>query len=137
MSGALGLEQLKKLPSIVEGRRHNAQTFVDVFSNIPGIHIQRETGESSWFGFAILVNKGKDTRDKLAKVLSEAGVDCRPIVAGNFVRNPVVKYFDYEVHGELRNSDFIHDCGLFIGNHHYDISKELSSIAEIIREVVS
>lgn len=131
MSGALGIEQLKKLPSIIKGRRNNAKTFQQLFSDIDGISIQLETGESSWFGFALIVKQGKEKRDELVKRLMESGVDCRPIVAGNFVRNPVVEYFDYEVHGELSGSDVASDCGLFIGNHHYDISKELASVAKL------
>ncbi|ENM5934582.1 DegT/DnrJ/EryC1/StrS family aminotransferase [Vibrio mimicus] len=137
MSGALGIEQLRKLPEIVLGRRSNAKVFLEVFSQIDGLSIQKETGKSSWFGFALIVDQGKDKRDELMKVLTENGVDCRPIVAGNFVRNDVVKYFDYEVHGELVNADLLSDCGLFIGNHHYAIEKELSEIAQLIQTTLA
>ena len=137
MSGALGLEQLKKISSIIVGRRNNAKSFVDIFSKIEGITIQEETGESSWFGFAIIVHAGKEKRDLLAKVLNDNGVDCRPIVAGNFVLNPVVNYFDFEVHNNLTASDKINDNGLFIGNHHYDISQPLADIAKIVMKTLS
>ncbi|PSW03857.1 DegT/DnrJ/EryC1/StrS family aminotransferase [Photobacterium lipolyticum] len=137
MSGALGIEQLKKLPEIVKGRRDNAVTFQKVFTDIEGLEVQKEVGESSWFGFALIVKNGKVKRDELVKALTEHGVDCRPIVAGNFVRNDVVKYFDYEVHGELANGDNITDCGLFIGNHHYGIEKELQEVAELINSTLN
>lgn len=136
MSGALGIEQLKKLPSIIAGRRKNAKVFQSLFSEISGLTIQKEIGESSWFGFALIVDAGKSKRDELVSVLSEKGVDCRPIVAGNFVRNPVVEYFDYEVFGDLTASDKANDCGLFIGNHHYDINDELTEIAALVRTIV-
>lgn len=137
MSGALGIEQLKKLPNILKGRRKNAEYFKKKFADIDGIRIQKETGVSSWFGFALMVEKGKVARDHLIKVLMENGVDCRPIVAGNFVRNPVVSYFNYEVVGELTVSDFVTDCGLFFGNHHYDITDALDSVALIIKDVLT
>ena len=133
MSGALGIEQLAKLPSIIAGRQTNAAIFQNIFSKINGIQIQKETGRSSWFGFALIIDAGKTKRDEIVKILTEKGIDCRPIVAGNFVRNDVVKYFDYEVQGELVNSDTITDCGLFIGNHHYNIENELQNIAELIK----
>jgi len=133
MSGALGKIQLKKLQSIVDGRRKNALIFQKLFSEIPGLSIQKETGDSSWFGFALMIAEGKTKRDHLVKLLSSKGIDCRPVVAGNFVRNPVIKYFDYSVQGDLKNSEFISDCGFFIGNHHYDISSELESISNLIR----
>ncbi|PST85888.1 pyridoxamine 5-phosphate oxidase [Photobacterium sp. NCIMB 13483] len=133
MSGALGIEQLAKLPSIIAGRQANAVIFQNIFSTIDGIQIQKETGKSSWFGFALIIDAGKTKRDEIVKILTENGIDCRPIVAGNFVRNDVVKYFDYEVQGELVNSDTITDCGLFIGNHHYNIESELQTVAELIK----
>ncbi|CCN35034.1 DegT/DnrJ/EryC1/StrS aminotransferase [Vibrio nigripulchritudo SO65] len=136
MSGALGIEQLKKIPSIVAGRRKNAVAFRNIFSQIEGISIQQETGESSWFGFAIIVEAGKNKRDELAKALADNGVECRPIVAGNFVRNPVVEYFDYEVQGTLKSSDMISDCGLFIGNHHYDVTENLEQVAKLLNSVI-
>jgi CDP-6-deoxy-D-xylo-4-hexulose-3-dehydrase len=52
------------------------------------------------------------------------------IVAGNFVKNKVIDYFDYEVHGELKNADYIDRNGLFIGNHHYPITEALDELAK-------
>ncbi|MCW8886173.1 MAG: DegT/DnrJ/EryC1/StrS family aminotransferase [Motiliproteus sp.] len=132
MSGALGLAQLKKLPSIVEGRQNNAKDFRELFGGISGIQIQQETGQSSWFGFALLVDGGVEKRNVLVETLTKAGVECRPIVAGNFVRNPVIKYFDYSVHGDLDQSNRVHDSGLFIGNHHYSIRKQLQETADLV-----
>jgi len=135
MSGALGLEQIEKLPSIISGRRKNAEVFKSLFSDIPGLSIQTETGESSWFGFALLAND-INKRDELVKKLSNSGVECRPIVGGNFIRNPVVQYFDHDIHNQLTNSDRVSDCGLFIGNHHFDIVQKLESIAATVRSVL-
>ncbi|WP_281645892.1 DegT/DnrJ/EryC1/StrS family aminotransferase [Parendozoicomonas sp. Alg238-R29] len=133
MSGALGLMQLEKLPSIITGRQENAKSFTKLFSDIPGVTIQHETGESSWFGFALIFEDGKEKRDEIVSLFEKHNIACRPIVAGNFVRNPVVEYFDYSVHGELKNSDTLSDSGLFIGNHHYDIKKQLGEVASIIK----
>lgn len=136
MSGALGLAQLKKLPDIVAGRRANAKVFVEHFDDIPGISIQQETGCSSWFGFAVLA-ESETMRDKLVAGLTEVGVECRPIVAGNFVRNPVINYFDYSVHSSLANSDYVDACGLFIGNHHYDQTDAIKKVALLVRYLTS
>ncbi|WP_461537930.1 DegT/DnrJ/EryC1/StrS family aminotransferase [Spongorhabdus nitratireducens] len=132
MSGALGLEQLEKLPSIVKGRQQNAAVFMDLFADIPGVSIQKQTGESSWFGFA-LVFESLEKRTEVVELFKAHKIETRPIVAGNFTRNPVVKFFDYDIHGELESSDKVHDCGLFIGNHHYDIAKELRAVADLLK----
>ena len=55
MSGALGKEQLKKLPKLIEGRRNNAKIFQDKLSEHPLFTLQTEIGESSWFGFSLVL----------------------------------------------------------------------------------
>ena len=133
MSGAIGRAQLKKLGGIVKGRRENAETFKDCFTGIDGLTIQKEIGSSSWFGFSLIIENGAK-RSELASLLQEAGVEVRPIVAGNFVRNPVIELMEHESHGGLVVADHVHDNGLFFGNHHYDISKEIRAISELVRE---
>ncbi len=89
-------------------------------------------GVSSWFGFSLVIRPGVSlTRDALLGKLNALGLEVRPIVAGNFAKNEVVKYFNSEVSGELTNAEHIDSHGLFVGNHHYSIAdavKELRSI---------
>lgn len=132
MSGALGIEQVKKLPTIVSERRKNAAVLQDVMGAHPELMIQREIGKSSWFGFSLVIRpQSSMTRDHLLARLSDIGFECRPIVAGNFAKNEVMKYFDATVHGELRNADHIDNFGLFIGNHHYPIVQAVRALKEI------
>lgn len=130
MSGAIGIEQLKKLPKFIENRRKNAEYFINKFKNNDKYIIQKEIEKSSWFGFSIVLKSGN--RDKIIKKLLENDIETRPIVSGNFVKNDVIKYFDYEIFGELKNSDYLHDNGFFVGNHHYDIRKEIDYLYEVL-----
>lgn len=132
MSGAIGIEQLKKLPSFVENRRKNALLFKKHFENHPHLTIQKEIGESSWFGFAFLIKKDAPfTRTQLATHLEMQGIECRPIVAGNFVKNKVVQFFDHEVHGELKGANEIDAQGLFVGNHHFEMKEHLDLLNKV------
>jgi CDP-6-deoxy-D-xylo-4-hexulose-3-dehydrase len=131
MSGALGQEQLKKLNSIISGRRSNAQKFHQLFKNNENITIQKENSFSSHFGFSIIF-QNKETRNELIKIFDSNDIEVRPIVAGNFLDNEVVKYCNYRVQDELINAKIVNDCGLFIGNHHFDISKELDQVKSIV-----
>jgi CDP-6-deoxy-D-xylo-4-hexulose-3-dehydrase len=135
MSGAIGQEQLLKLPMIVENRRKNAVLFKEVAKEFNGIISQKEIGESSWFGFSMVLNPDCGIeRSALVASLQNHGVECRPIVAGNFAKNDVVKkYFDYEIHGTLKNAEYIDGAGLFIGNHHYALETEMDALRSALK----
>ncbi|WP_374334957.1 DegT/DnrJ/EryC1/StrS family aminotransferase [Leeia sp.] len=132
LEGALGVEQVKRLPTLVQERRKNGKLLQEALQNHPDILIQHEIGESSWFGFSLVIRPGSAwTRKSLLARLNELGFECRPIVAGNFAKNEVVKYFDSEVHGVLRNADHIDQNGLFVGNHHYPIPDAFAALAQL------
>lgn len=62
--------------------------------------------------------------------LQENNIDCRPIVTGNFTRNEVMKYFDYEIDHELKNADYVHEKGLLVGNSQVDLTNEIKYLAD-------
>lgn len=137
MSGAIGLEQLKKLPNFIQKRRENAEVFKKLFMDDPNFIIQSETGKSSWFGFSFIINPDSGiSRQKLTSTLLEKKIDCRPIVAGNFAKNKVVELMEHEIHGELKNSNLIDTHGFFVGNHHYDISAPLTYLREVLSDLL-
>ena len=137
MSAAIGLEQLKKLSSIVEGRRNNAAKFLELVKEFDCIDIQHEYGSSSWFGFALLLKgKLKGKRDQFAELLQKNNIECRPIVAGNFVKNPVIEHLDYSISGNLNVADYIHENGLFIGNNQKELDHELEYLRKIIKIII-
>ncbi len=130
MSGALGQAQLEKLPALVEGRRANGAMVQQRLGNHPKFAIQREIGNSSWFGFSLVLREDAGVeRRALVEWLRAEGFECRPIVGGNFAKNEVMRFFDYEIHGELRNADYIDAHGLFVGNHHYPIPEAIDALA--------
>lgn len=136
MSGAVGSQQLRKVPNILKARRANAALFLDAMSTVDGVRVQRETGRSSWFGFSLilegpLAGRRKDT----VAAFASAGIECRPIVAGNFTRNPVMRYMNASVPLELPNADCVHSDGLFVGNHHYPLDHEISLLTDTLRSI--
>lgn len=133
MSGALGREQLVKLPRIIEGRRKNALVFKELFGDHTAVYTQAETGESSWFGFALILNNGQLERDVILKLLADINIETRPVAAGNFTKNPVIKFFDYSIHSALRVADLVHERGFFVANHHFDISNQLEKLSNILK----
>ncbi len=132
LEGALGVEQLRKLPAMVAARRENGRLLQEVMADHPTVLIQSETGMSSWFGFSLVIRPGASlTRRQLIDRLTKLGFECRPIVAGNFAKNEVVKYFDAEIFGDLTAADHVDRHGLFVGNQHYPIPDAVMALREI------
>lgn len=100
--------------------------------NHPKFLIQREIGNSSRFGFSlVLCPDAGFNRAGSVKQLQSSGFECRPIVAGNFTKNEVMKYFDASIHGTLKNADHIDQNGFFIGNHHYLIEAAIAALTQM------
>ena len=136
MSGAIGCEQLKKLPRLLDERRKNADNFTSLFRQHPFIQIQKEIGSSSWFGFSLVLTEDSPiTRSELVSLLKTNDIECRPIVTGNFLKNKeVLEHFDYEVSGTIEGAAYIDKNGLFVGNHHVDIRADIETLFSIITE---
>ena len=133
MSGAIGIEQVRKIPALVAGRRENAAYFVESFRDLPNVRIQREVGESSWFGFSLILEDAlAGRRREVVDALTAAGVEARPIVAGNFTRNPVMRYLEAVVPEQLLAADKIHNDGLFVGNHHVAVHDGIDLVRDTL-----
>ena len=135
LSGAIGQVQLRKFPEFLDWRRKNAKIFIDLFSGRDDLIVQSEIGSSSWFGFSfILDGKLQGKRAELLAHFSERGVETRPIVAGNFTVNPVMKHLKHAPLDSLPNAERLHRDGFFIGNHHSNFESELKKVFGIFEE---
>lgn len=132
MSGAIGQEQVRKLPDLVAGRRRNAAYLQERMQDHSLVQIQHEIGESSWFGFSLILRPGVDiNRAELAARLIEKGFEARPIVTGNFVEKEVIRHYDHSVHVGVPNAEYLDKCGLFIGNHHFPMDDAIDELASL------
>ena len=102
IQGAIGLQQLQRLPGFVAQRRANAKSCP--------LPLPREVGQNSYMALAT-----KRTPEL------EAKCETRPVVAGNFTKSPSLKYYDYEIQGSLPVANDIHENWCYIGNSHEPI----------------
>ena len=130
ISAAVGLEQLKKHDKFLLNRKNNASHFNSLFENDDRFLTQKQISESSWFGFSIILNK--TDRREILKKLAKNKIEYRPVVSGNFTKNEALKYFDYEIRGELDSADILDKKGFFVGNHHNDIKDQISFLHKIL-----
>ena len=134
--GAIGLVQVKKISRIIDQRRQNAIIFRELASKFDNLIIQTEIGVSSWFGFSIVLTKDLEgRRNEVIQHLINNGIEVRPIVAGNFTRNPVISHLNHRISGELINADYIHENGFFVGNHSKSNKNELLLLEKLLVEL--
>lgn len=133
-SGAVGQEQLKKWPEMLKVRRANAEVAKEVF-NTDKVKLQFEWGRSSWFGFGMTLRGSLEgRRDEVIAKLSEKGVETRPIVAGNFQKNPVIERMNC-ITCDAKAADYIDTNGFFIGNDCVNLEDKIRAVAEVINNI--
>lgn len=130
-SAAIGLVQLKKWNKQKKQRLENAKIFCKLLGDKLKYQIPNFDKYSTWFGFPIIFKSRKD-RDKAVKIFTLNGIECRPVVAGNFTKQPVIKKMNYRIFGKLINADNIDECGLFLGNDHRNLKKQLHKVQELL-----
>jgi CDP-6-deoxy-D-xylo-4-hexulose-3-dehydrase len=134
LSGAIGVEQLKKLDEMVAVRRRNGALWQQLMKDDKRFIIQHEHGISSWFAFTTILNPqaGID-RVRVMEALKKADIGFRIITGGNFLRHDVIKHFDYDiVGGSVPNADLAHDRGFFVGNHPHDLRPQIERFREVL-----
>jgi CDP-4-dehydro-6-deoxyglucose reductase, E1 len=133
MSGAIGIEQLKKLPAMTAARRRNWTLFEKLFKGDNRFIIQRENGKSSAFSFTIVLNREADiSRDRVLQELKQAAIGYRIITGGCITRHDVIRHYDYETFDDLPNANTAHDHGFFVGNHPFDLTPQIERLREVL-----
>jgi len=118
LNAVLGLEQIKRLDFNVDKRKSNFGVWLRNLD--PKLYYTSFLKEgNSNYALPLILNKNNLNIDKVCELLGNEGVEYRTGTAGggNQVRQPYLEKFDFKVIGSLKNSDYIHDHGLYIGNH--------------------
>lgn len=143
MQAAIGVAQIKKVPSFTERRRHNFERLYKALFDVQDKFILPEAclnSKPSWFGFLLTCREGVD-RVKVVKYLEEHGVQTRNLFAGNLIKHPC---FDemrktgkgYRVIGSLENTDRIMRDTFWVGVYPGMTDEKIDYMAKIIKEAV-
>ncbi len=124
ITGFLGLRQLEPLPASVRRRQANYERIAKaVAANDDFLPLDRE-GLSVLSAFAMpFVCRDETLRARYAARFEAAGVEIRPLIAGNIQKQPFyVRYV--RCRRALPEADFLHRCAFYCGNHpDYDESQ--------------
>lgn len=143
MQAAVGVAQIKKVPSFVERRRHNFERLYNALVDLQDKFILPQACENSkpsWFGFLLTCREGVD-RVKVVKYLEEHGIQTRNLFAGNLIKHPC---FDemrktgqgYRVVGSLENTDRIMRDTFWVGVYPGMTDEKIDYMAKVIKEAV-
>ena len=124
INAKLGIVQLKKLNKFISNRKKNAKTVYKIFKNVKSAYLQKYNKQSSFFGFAFILNKKlENKRDMIVEYMKNNKIECRPIVSGNITTNPMIKYAKYRIPFKLQSTQYVDKNGFMIGNRSRIITK--------------
>lgn len=134
LGAVLGKVQLKKLDRFIEKRHVNYVTFYKHMKDHPWIKsLPNPDGNSAMtFPFHCI---SKETRDEMKAALNYLGVETRPFLVGNLLRQPFM--LDYQRKPYLPNSEEIHDCAFYIGNNHFVTTKQIKELSRVLKSCVA
>jgi CDP-6-deoxy-D-xylo-4-hexulose-3-dehydrase len=123
LTAAIGLNQLKRLNDMMATRKENKDLITKSLKNSNKWKNQFQFFEPnknlnpSWFGFPLLINKDYlNDKDSFIKNLNFKNIETRPILSGNFLKQPASKLYGLDKNkSELRNTEEIDKTGFFIG----------------------
>ena len=144
LQAAIGCEQIKKMPSFIEARRHNWEYLRTKLQPLEDKLILPEPAPNSipsWFGFLISLRTESDLkRHEIIRTLEAKNIQTRLLFSGNIIRHPC---FDtlrgsnaYRVVGDLSVSDFITENTFWIGVYPGMSDAMLDYMAQSLTECV-
>lgn len=143
VQGAMLNVQLDKLHQFNECRRNNLKqikhclTHNPKFSCLMSLMEASENIDPAWFGLGVLLHQPyAHQRSEFLKYLESNGIENRPIISGNFIRQPCISAFCNEEQPEnYPGAEVIHTRGFFIGIHQIPLDQFLiDKLIEVMLE---
>jgi len=139
ISGAIGISQLTQIESFIQRRRENANFLRGFLLGNSSFQVQEQSETGSWMAFGITSRTTKFSRADIVLQLESAGIETRPIVTGNFLRQPVIKQIQglIDVKGDYSGANYVHDNGIMFANHGRNLKNELGAVSAILQRIDS
>lgn len=142
IQGTIGINQLKKLDNKNKIRDNNYKNITNAIINdyrnynIFSLPSKTELCKPYWLSIVLfLSNKYIDNKKEYLEYLTKNNIDNRPIVTGNFTRQPVIDLIDPNIDPtKFVGAEIIHNNGFYIGcpsNYEYSMDK-INKIVDIL-----
>ena len=123
IQAAIGLSQFKSLNSFIKIRKINRSKIIKglivnkKWDNQVKFLEGKNNIKPSWFGLSMLLNERfKKRKNLILDRLDKLGIESRPIIGGNFLKQPALRKFNLKQKSKnFPNANYIHDHGFFVG----------------------
>ena len=138
ISGAFGIQQLKKLENNLKVRKENADYWkkeLAEYSDYLILPTERPHTRHAWFGYPITIKENAPfSREDIVNFLESKKIETRPVQAGNMAEQPAMKEINHRVVGDLKNSRMIMRRSFFWGNHQEILKPQREYVVDCVRE---
>ncbi len=143
LNAVLGIEQMNRIDSNVEKRRHNFKLWLDNLDKNKFIVEFNLEGNSN-FALPLIMKPNyvdrlpiNDDFSGVCDVLNLNGVEYRLGTSGggNQSLQPYLEKYEYRVVGELTNVNYVHSNSLYIGNHTDLNDEQIINLCKMLNNV--
>ena len=141
MQAAIGVEQMKKLPSFVQRRKENFRAWTSGFQKWSDkfvLPVATEGSDPSWFAFPITVKGNAGfTRTELTDYLAGHQIETRNLFGGNLLRQPAYLNIEHRVVGTLETTESIMHNTFFLGTYPGLTQAQIDHCLKLIGEFIT
>jgi len=117
ITGFLGLYQLQFITNNITVREQNYLRLEKIIKTNEDLVLLEHAHINTLSTFAFpVVCKNEKLRERYLSRFSGAGIEIRPMIAGNMQNQPFYKKYVKEVY-PMPGTDFLHNCGFYCGNY--------------------
>ncbi len=121
LQGAWGLSQLAQVETLIGKRKQNFEKLFGFLKDYEDYFIlpkPKPKADVSWFWFPLIVRGDAPfKRREIVEFMEKAGIETRPVLAGDILKQPAYRNIQYETKGQLTNTETIMRQGFVIGVH--------------------
>jgi len=158
IQGAVGLVQLGRAKEFLVHRKANSMFFMNVINRVKTFKTISDPARigHTWYGLPLHVEPlYEGRRNALARYLARNGIESRPVITGNFLRQPMARNFgtvianglnryegdctlsniDHSLqNGYFKNADDIDANAMFFGNTGHNLKNEIDYLGVMLQK---
>ncbi len=133
LNAALGIGQMERIGSILQGRIANAKTLIQSLSGLD--FLQLPTIENNTFMMFPIVCAKAEIKQRLVDYLNANGIETRDMMP--LTTQPIIQQLAGDLRSRFPRADKINQCGFYIGCHQRLAGEDLSYVADVFRRFKS